>query len=103
MVNDIKKNFRYVDVPEIRETYVDCLGLSTFVDGSLRLELCVSRMDEPKPPSKPTGRKYPVCRLVLTPDAAANLANMLNQMMSALTTQGAANIGPNPFPDTSKH
>src|SRR5436190_13216316 len=63
-------SFRYVDRPELPETFADSVtGL--FFDGqSLRIEFAVSRVDEIKPNTPISGRRYPACRLVLPPGAA---------------------------------
>jgi hypothetical protein len=77
-----------IDRPEVPETFVDSLGLIT-VDGPIaRIELCVTRMDAPKPPKPPTARRYPVCRLALTPEAIITLSNQLNNIMSHLEKAG---------------
>jgi hypothetical protein len=79
---------RYVDRPEIAETFADCItGL--FFDGqSLRIEFAVSRMDEVKPNTPITGRRYPACRLVLPPAAAVDLINRMQQIGAALAKAG---------------
>lgn len=83
-----EKQLRYIDRPEIYETYADSLGLSTFDGHSLRVELCVTRLDPPSPPKQPTGRKYPTCRLVLSPEASVELFNQLQQMIGVMQQQG---------------
>jgi hypothetical protein len=65
----------HIDRPEIPETFVDSLGLITLDGPITRLELCVTRMDKPNPPSPPTAKRYSVCRLVLAPEAIIALAN----------------------------
>jgi hypothetical protein len=77
-----------IDRPEVPETFVDSLGFFT-VDGPIvRIELCVTRMDAPKPPNPPTAKRHPVCRLVLTPDVIITLSNQLNNIMSHLEKVG---------------
>ncbi len=80
---------RFVDRPEISETFADSTRTFTFDGHTMRIEFCTIRMDEPKPPNSPTGRQYPVCRLVLTPNAAVDLFNKLKQIMAALEQSGA--------------
>jgi hypothetical protein len=80
---------RFVDRPEVSETFADSFRAVTFDGQTMRMEFCAIRMDEPKPPNPPTGRQYPVCRLVLTPNAAVDLFNNLQQIMSALEQSGA--------------
>src|SRR5436190_18616083 len=81
-------SFRYVDRPELEETFADSItGL--FFDGqSLRIEFAVSRVDEIKPNTPITGRRYPACRLVLPPAAAVELINRMQQIGSALAKAG---------------
>jgi hypothetical protein len=43
------KKFPLVHHHEVQETFVDQLGLFTFDGGTLRMELAVARMNEPKP------------------------------------------------------
>jgi len=78
---------RYIDRPEISETFVDSLGIVTF-DGSTRLELCTTRLDPPKPPDQPTARRYPVCRIVMTPETTVALFNQLQNIMNLLQQAG---------------
>ena len=62
---------RYVDVESVSETFVDSVGLNSCDGHIARIELCVTRLDQfdPKsPPSKPSAKKYPACRLVMPMD-----------------------------------
>jgi hypothetical protein len=80
--------FRYVDLPELQETFSDSIA-STFFDGqSLRIEFCVNRIDPLVPNTQPTGRRYPSCRLVLTPGAAIELMNRMQQISAAMIKAG---------------
>lgn len=82
-----ESQIRYMDRPEISETFVDSLGVVTF-DGNTRLELCATRLDPPKPPDPPTARQYPVCRLVMTPETTVALFNQLQNIMNLLQQAG---------------
>src|ERR1041384_132984 len=77
-----------VDRPELAETFVDSLTLSTFDGAAARLTFCVLRMQEPQQGKPAHFNRYPVCRMVLTPDATIELYNRLNQMMGALQKLG---------------
>jgi hypothetical protein len=79
---------RYVDLPEVSETFADSIGLVTFDGQTARIEFCVTRMDTPKPPNKPTARRYPINRLVLTPESFLNLSNQLQGIVTALEKNG---------------
>lgn len=85
---------QFVDSPEVSETFADSSRAVTFDGQTMRIEFCTIRMDEPKPPNPPTGRQYPVCRLVLTPNAAVDLFNKLQQVMAALEQSGAIKKNP---------
>ncbi|HTZ17324.1 MAG TPA: hypothetical protein VMB78_02675 [Dissulfurispiraceae bacterium] len=79
---------RYVDLPEVSETFVDSFGSVLFDGQTARIELRVTRMDEPIPPKAPTATKYPACRLVLTPNALLELSSNLQNIINALIKQG---------------
>jgi hypothetical protein len=79
---------RYVDIPELSETFADSVKLSTF-DGSVTIvELCVTRLQDPKPTKKPEAKRVPVCRLVLTPDATVDLHRQLQNMIEGMVQSG---------------
>ena len=79
----------FVDRPEVSETFADCVRGLAFDGQTIRIEFCVTRMDDFRPPHPPTGRQYPACRLVLTPNAAVDLFNKMQRIMSALEQSGA--------------
>ena len=67
---------------------------SLLFDGqSLRIEFGVSRVDEMKQNAPTTGRRYPACRLVLTPMAAIELINRMQQIASAMVQAGVVKPG----------
>lgn len=82
--------FRYVDRPELTETFADTINVLVFDGQTLRIDFGVSRVDEMKSntPTPITGRRYPACRLVLTPSAAIDLINRMQQVASTLTQAG---------------
>ena len=82
------------DLPELRETFSDHVGMTTFDGQLLRIEFQVTRLDTPKPPDPPTGRRYPVCRLVLTGPAAAALYNALGTMIAAVSQSAPSRAPP---------
>ena len=83
-----------VDRPELNETFVDSMGLSTFDGVAARLTFCVMRMQEPQQGKQAQFNRYPVCRMVLTPEAMVDLFNRLNQMMGALQKLGLVKLEP---------
>src|ERR1043166_8274001 len=82
------------DRPELAETFVDSLTLSTFDGAAARLTFCVLRMQEP-PKGKPAHfNRYPACRLGLTPHPTVELYDRLTQMRGALQKLGLVKIEP---------
>ena len=80
----------YVDVPSISETYADNVRGMMFDGQSVRLELCVTRMDEPqKGSAEITGKRQTACRVVLPLNTALELSTKLGRMMSTLAKRGA--------------
>src|ERR1051325_5481849 len=83
-----------VDRPELAETFVDSLTLSTFDGAAARLTFCVLRMQEPQQGKPAHFNRHPVARMVPTPAATIELYNRLNQMMGALQNLGLVKIEP---------
>jgi len=81
-------NLRYVDRTDCMETFADSINGLAFDGQSLRIEFGVTRLDEVKPDTPMSGRRYPVVRLVLTPAAAVELINRMQQTAAALTQAG---------------
>ena len=89
-------NIRYVDQPDCRETFADSIN-NVFFDGqTMRIEFCITRMDEFKQGSPMTGRRYPACRLVLPVVAAVDLINKMQQTSAALQQAGVVKQMPRP-------
>ena len=97
-----KENIRYIDRPEISETFIDSLHFASFDGTTFRIELCVTRMDEPKPPKAPTARKYPICRLVMPPQTMLEVFNQFQTFVNALVEQGVLKTTPSPQLDSKK-
>jgi hypothetical protein len=87
---------RYIDRPDVVETFADAVSGLVFDGQSLRIEFAVTRLDEVKPNSPITGRRYPTCRLVLPPAAAVDLINRMQQIGAALTQAGLTKTAPRP-------
>jgi len=85
---------RYVDRPECSETFADSVSHVYFDGQSLRIEFGVTRLDDMKPNTPITGRRYPAQRMVLTPMAAAELINRMQQVGAALTQAGVLKANP---------
>lgn len=87
---------RYIDRPELAEVFADAIHALSFDGQSLRIEFGVTRLDETVQGAPPSGRRYPACRLVLTPGAAVELINRMQQVAAALTRAGVLKVAPGP-------
>src|ERR1700741_730315 len=81
---------RYVDRPDMAETFVDSITGLVFDGQTLRIEFGVTRLDEVKANSRFPGRRSPACRLVLPPAAAADLIARMQQTGAAIAQARAA-------------
>jgi hypothetical protein len=81
-------SLRYVDRPDLGETFADSVSGLIFDGQTLRIEFAVTRLDEVKTGAPITGRRYPACRVVLPPAAAIDLINRMQQIATALTQAG---------------
>jgi len=89
-------NIRYVDRPDCAEAFADTITNVYFDGQSLRIEFGVTRLDDVKPNMPITGRRYPAQRMVLTPMAAVDLINRMQQVAAALTQAGMLKASPKP-------
>jgi hypothetical protein len=81
-------NLRYVDRPEVNETFDDTVG-KVFFDGSVaQIDFLVSRWDEAKPPAPATGKALTACRLVLSAKGLIELIDRVDQLRGALEADG---------------
>ena len=80
----------YVDVPEINETYADAVRGMMFDGQNVRLELCVTRLAEPKKGNgQLSGKRQTAARVVLPVSAALELSNQLGRVLTTLAKRGA--------------
>ena len=87
---------------DLAETFADSFSEIKFDGQSWRFEFCVIRMDQPKPPKTMHGKRVPVCRLVLTPQAGFDLASKLSALMNEMEKQCMIKKTPiMPMPPTS--
>lgn len=85
----LKDHLRYVDRPEIRETFVDEIGPLISNGGVFKIEMLVHRINEPKPgDAAPSGTKVPSARLVLSPAAAIELMNAITKVRDFMLSKG---------------
>ncbi len=87
---------RYIDRPDIEETFADSVSGLIFDGQTLRIEFAVTRLDEVKANTPLTGRRYPASRIVLPPAAAVDLINRMQQIAAALTQAGMVKAAPRP-------
>ena len=87
---------RYIDRPECAETFADSISGLSFDGQTLRIEFGITRVDDVKPNTPVTGRRYPACRLVLPPAAAIELINRMQQIAAALAQAGVIKANPKP-------
>ena len=80
---------------DVRETFADSLGDVMFDGQILRLEFCVTRLDELKPQGTPTGHRHVVSRVALTTEGAVQLMNAAQQIAAALKQAGVLKETPN--------
>src|SRR5437016_9897079 len=85
---------RSVDRPECTETFADSVNHVYFDGQSLRIEFGVTRLDDLKPNTPVTGRRFPAQRMVLTPAAAVELINRMQQVGAALAQAGVLKANP---------
>ena len=85
---------RYIDQPDMAEVFADSINHVYFDGQSLRLEFGITRLDEVKPNTPVTGRRYPAQRMVLTPVAAVELINRMQQVGAALAQAGLLKANP---------
>jgi len=87
---------RYLDRPDIEETFADSVSGLVFDGQTLRIEFAVTRFDEVKANTPLTGRRYPASRIVLPPAAAVDLINRMQRIAAALTQAGVVKVAPRP-------
>jgi len=85
---------RYIDRPECTETFADSINHVYFDGQSLRIEFGITRLDDVKQNAPVTGRRLPAQRMVLTPTAAVELINRMQQVGAALTQAGVLKANP---------
>jgi hypothetical protein len=76
----------HVDLPDLPETFADSINQVFFDGQTLRINFGVTRVDPPGQPQ--TARRYPACRLVLTPGAAVELMNQIQRLTAGMIQAG---------------
>ncbi len=86
----------HVDRIDVNETYTDSIQSVVFDGQSLRINFGVTRLDDVRPGQPQTGKRYTACRLVLSPGAALDLINRMQQTSTALAQAGILRSTPQP-------
>ena len=89
---------RYVDLPELPETFADSIHTVVWDGQTLRVEFCVTRFPDQTPAATKEAQRYPACRLVMTSALAVDLFNRLQQTMNALAQAGVVTQQKPPTP-----
>ena len=76
---------KYIDLPEMAETFADSVNSISFDGQTLRIEFGVTRFDQAAAQKPTSGRRYPATRMVLTRSAALEMVNRLQQMATAIS------------------
>ena len=92
---------RYLDRVDLAETFTDSINTLRFDGQTLRIEFGVTRFDDVKADAPITGRRYPACRIVLTPAAAVDLINRMQQIGAALIQAGVVKAAAQPGVETA--
>lgn len=97
-----KMETKYVDIPDLAETFADHVEKVFFDGQTLRLEFSIRRFEEAQPGSNAaTGKRYPCSRLVLHQKAAIDLINKLQGLAAVMEKQGMVKRQqPTPAPTT---
>lgn len=83
---------RHVSRVDVNEVFVDTISSVVFDGQTLRLEGAVTRLEIAPDQRSVVASKYTACRLVMSPNAAAELINQLQQVTTRVreaTAQGA--------------
>ncbi len=81
---------KYVDRPDIGETFADSVHVSSFDGSVVKVELCVTYPDGRPTAEERLAKRYPTGRLVLTAGAAIDLLNRLQHIVTAMERAGIA-------------
>ena len=84
----VQIGLRYVDRPEISETYADSVEKASFDGNAVKIEFCVHRISVPVPSQLPSGEKHTCCRLVLPLAGLIQMSGQIQELLSSLEQQG---------------
>ena len=87
----------YVDRPEIVDTFVDALHRATFDGVNVRLEFTINRLDDPQPPTPPTGKALTACRVIIPLTGFLAMSKQFETLFGTLRAQGVLRQVQNPL------
>ena len=88
-----------VDLPDLAETFADSIELVFFDGQTVRINFGVTRFEQPQQTGGARARRLPACRLVLTPGAAVELANQMQQLKARMIQSGVLKATPKMAPE----
>ena len=89
-----RPKLRYLDRPELGETFSDSIRSCMFDGQNVRIEFTVGRFDDPGTLGIIEGKQVPVSRLVLSAPALIELLNRLGQVTESMRKAGILKITP---------
>jgi hypothetical protein len=81
-----------VDIPELPETFADSIDNLSFDGQTLRITFTVNRMSRDGQ-SPPTTKRFPSCRLILSPTCAQELGHQMAQLGVAIEKARSGGAG----------
>jgi hypothetical protein len=100
---DVQMQTLYVDIAGVQEIFADFVRQVSVKDSVMRIELCVTRVDEPHEKEPQTGKVYTVARIALPIPAALALQEHIALNVAELEKQGLVKRTTAPSPMTPKH
>ena len=85
---------RFVDLPELKETFADSIHTMVWDGQTLPVEFCISRFPDQAASTVKEAQRYPACRLVMSSTLVVDLFNRLRQSMTALAQAGVMQKAP---------
>lgn len=85
---------QFVDRPELPETFVDSVNPFTLEGQITRMEFCVTRIGKVELAKQPHPKRYPICRIVMTPEAVIDTFNQLQNLINVMENTGLAKRHP---------
>lgn len=90
MKTPIPLKIQHFDHQDLMETFADTLHKITTDGETIRLEFCVDRMQEPKPPAAPTVTRHPTVRIVMPLSGGIEMTNKLYNLFKAMEAKQAS-------------